>query len=116
MRCLKRNKRLIYLCTQYEDRGISKYKEPIEIRVNYQSTNSDSDLIALGTEFPMYVRIKADVRYAGLFHTGDKVYLNNKPTDVFDILCRDADFEVDSEPMVSLNTIEVVLKKLSDKQ
>ena len=77
MRCLKRNKRLIYLCTQYEDNGISKYKEPIEMRVNYQSTNSESDLVALGTEFPMYVRIKADVKYASMFHTGDKVYLNN---------------------------------------
>ena len=116
MRCLKRNKRLIYVCTQYEDRGISKYKEPIEVRVNYQATNSESDLIALGTEFPMYVRIKTDVKYVDLFHTGDKVYLNNKPGVKFDVLCKDADFEVDSEPMVSLNTVEVVLKKLSDKQ
>ena len=116
MRCLKRNKRLIYLCQQYEDRGISKYKEPVELYVNYQSTNSESDLIALGTEFPMYIRIKVDVSTAAMFHTGDRVYLSIKPSEKFDILCKDANFEVDSEPMISLNTVEVVLKKLSSKQ
>lgn len=116
MRCLKRNKRPIYLCQQYEDRGISKYKEPIAMFVNYQSTNSESDLIALGTEFPMYIRIKIDAENAPLFHTGDRVYIGYKPSVNFDVLCKDANFEVDSEPMVSLNMAEVVLKKLSAKQ
>ena len=116
MRCLKRNRRPIYLCHQYEDRGISKYKEPIKLYVNYQSTNSESDLIALGTEFPMYIRVKTDDIYANLFHTGDRVYIGYEPSANFDVLCKDANFEVDSEPMVSLNTIEVTLKKLSANQ
>ena len=116
MRSLKRNKRLIYLCQQYEDSGISKYKEPIAIRVNYQATNSESDLIALGTEYPTYMRIKTDLQNKDLFHTGDRVYINIKPDANFDVLCKDANFEVDSEPIVSLNTIEIRLKKLSAKQ
>lgn len=115
MRALKRNKRPIYICTLYEDNGISKYKEPILIRINYQATNSESDLISLGKEFPMYMRLKSDLQYKDLFHTGDRVYINSKPTN-FDGLCKDANFEVDNEPIISLNTIEVTLRKLSDKQ
>lgn len=116
MRSLKRNKRLIYLCHQYEDRGISKYKEPISIKVNYQVTNNESDLIALGTEYPTYLRIKTDLKNKDLFHTGDRAYVNCEPNIPFDVLCKDANYEIDSEPIVSLNVVEVTLKKLSDKQ
>ena len=31
MRCLKRNKRIIYLCNRYQDDKIVKYKLPIEV-------------------------------------------------------------------------------------
>lgn len=115
MRCLQRNKREIYVCNQYEKNGIRLFSSPKLIRVNYQSTNSDSDLIALGMEYPMYARIKADLEYKDMFHTGDRVFINTS-IDKYDELCKEADYQVDSEPIVSLNSIEVTLQKLSAKQ
>ena len=58
MRCLQRNKRSIYLCNQYEENGIRLFTKPKLIKINYQSTNSDSDLIAIGMEYPMDARSK----------------------------------------------------------
>lgn len=117
MRCLKRNKRTLYLCTEYQDGYISKFHEPQEIRLNYQATNSDGDLIALGLDFPKYVRIKADLIYANTFHPKDRVYIKNIPDiKTFDGLCKDADYEVDSDPRVSLNVVEITLKRLSGKE
>lgn len=115
MRCLKRNKRLIYLCNRYQDGRIVKYKLPIELNINYQATNSEGDLIALGLDFPMYIRLKMDIPFGQMFKANDRVYINNKPNIPFDELCKDADYEVDSDPIVSLNTVEVTLKKLSGK-
>ena len=117
MRCLKRNKRLIYLCTEYQDENIRKFNEPQEIKINYQVTNSDGDLVALGLDFPKYIRIKADLKYVNTFHPKDRVYVNVIPDlDNFDVLCKDADYEVDSDPIVSLNIVEVNLKRLSGKE
>lgn len=117
MRCLLRNRRLIYLCTAYQDGNIRKFNKPLPIKLNYQSTNSDSDLIALGLEYPKYMRIKADLKYADVFHPKDRVYIKNEPNEEqFDVLCKDADYEVDSDPRVSLNVVEVMLKRLSGKE
>lgn len=117
MRCLKRNKRSLYLCVAYQDEDIMKFKSPVEIKVNYQATNSDGDLIALGLDFPKYMRIKADLKYANTFHPKDRVYIKNIPnTTYFNGLCKDADYEVDSDPRVSLNVVEITLKRLSGKE
>ena len=117
MRCLKRNKRTIYVCEEYEDNDIAKYHAPQKMKVNYQATNSDGDLIALGLNFPKYIRIKADLKDADSFHPKDRVYINAVPDEEhFDILCKDADYEVDSDPIVSLNAVEITLKRLSGKQ
>lgn len=115
MRCLKRNKRAIYLCEEYQDGDIAKYKSPQKIKLNYQATNSDGDLIALGLDFPKYIRIKADLKYATTFHPKDRIYINAVPNDAYDELCKDADYEVDSDPRVSLNVVEITLKRLSGK-
>lgn len=115
MRCLERNKRPLYLCSEYQDGELSKFSEPKEIRINYQATNDSGDLIALGMDFPMYIRIKADLQHKDTFKAGDRVYIKTKPIAPFDILCKDADYEVDSDPVVSLNVVEVTLKKLSGK-
>lgn len=115
MRCLQRNKRPLYLCNRYQDNLIIKYQEPQLLFVNYQATNSESDLIALGMDFPMYLRLKLDMDIGIKFKAGDRVYINKKPTEPFDVLCKDADYEVDSDPIVSLNIVEVTLKKLSGK-
>ena len=135
MRCLKRNKRPLYLCTVYEDNDIAKFHSPIELKMNYQATNSDGDLIALGLDFPKYIRIKADLKYDGVFHPKDRVYIKASPIstrtvvevglngeeethteEYFDVLCKDADYEVDSDPRVSLNIVEITLKRLSGKE
>lgn len=115
MRCLQRNKRALYWCSEYNDEGISKYTEPERIKLNYQFTNSEGDLIALGLNFPMYIRIKTDLAYEGKFKPGDRFYINSIPKTPFDVLCKDADYEVDSDPIVSLNAIEITLRKLSGK-
>lgn len=118
MRCMKRNKRLIYLCTSYADGNIRKFNKPVSIKVNYRVTNSDEDLIALGLDFPKYVRIKTDLKFANTFHPKDRVYINVTPPsdENFNGLCKDADYEVDSDPIVSLNVIEITLKRLSGKE
>lgn len=115
MRCLIRNKRPIYICERYQDGNISKYKNPIEIDVNYQSTNSESDLIALGLNYPQYIRIKTDIECLKYFHSQDRVYVGITPKKPFDVLCKDANYEVSSDPIVSLNVVEVTLQKLSGK-
>ena len=116
MRCLKRNKRNLYLCSRYRDGKIEKFNSPIQMDINYQATNSEGDLIMLGLDFPMYMRIKADLEYASVFHAKDRIYINNEPNEeTFDGLCKDADYEVTSDPIVSLNSVEINLKKLSGK-
>lgn len=115
MRCMKRNKRKLYLCNRYQDGLIMKYGEPIELNMNYQATNSEGDLIALGLDFPMYMRIKTDLDVGVMFKANDRVYINTVPTASFDGLCKDADYEVDSDPIISLNSVEITLKKLSGK-
>ena len=116
MRCLKRNKRIIYLCQGYEEKGILKFNTPQKIKINYQATNSDGDLIALGLDFPKYIRIKSDLKYNNTFHPKDRIYIKAEPSTPFDVLCKDADYEVDSDPRVSLNVVEVTLKRLSGKE
>lgn len=115
MRCLKRNKRDLYLCVEYQDNYISKYREPIKLSLNYQATNSEGDLISLGMDYPKYIRIKTDLQYHNVFHAKDRVYIKAVPSEPFDILCKDADYEVDSDPIVSLNSVEITLKRLSGK-
>ena len=46
MRCLMRNKRVAYWCSEYEDNGISKYTKPEKIQLNYKATNREGDSIA----------------------------------------------------------------------
>lgn len=116
MRCLKRNKRKIYVCQHYQDGYITAFKEPKEVLINYQATNTEGDLIALGLEYPKYMRLKADLSTAGLFHANDRVYISIEPSQPFDELCKDADYEVDSDPIVSLNSVEITLKRLSGKE
>lgn len=115
MRCLARNKRELYLCTEYQENNISKYNPPMLLKLNYQATNNEGDLIALGMNYPMYIRIKTDTQYANTFKAGDRVYVGIEPSEPFDVLCKDANYEVDSDPIVSLNIVEVTLKKLSGK-
>ena len=113
MRNLRRNKRRLYLCQKYQDGLLNKYKEPIELYRNYLPTNNDGDLISIGMEYPMYLRIKTTIDDKDLFHPKDRVYVYKNIPDKHDVLCKDADYEVYKEPMLFINGIEIMLKRLS---
>lgn len=127
MRTQRRNKRTIYLCQKYiNEKGLILYKEPIEIKENYNSTNTDADLIAMGMEYPNRLRIKADNRVcikgewmnrADLYHAGDRVYVFVEPPEKHDALCKTADYQVELNPLVSttINQTHIMLLKLSGK-
>lgn len=113
MRNLRRNKRRLYLCQKYQDGLLNKYKEPIELYRNYLPTNSDGDLISIGMEYPMYLRIKTTIDDKDLFHPKDRVYVYKNIPDEHDVLCKDADYEVYKEPMLFINGMEIMLRRLS---
>lgn len=115
MRSLLRNKRKVYLCQLYKDGNIKKYREPILVYDNYQVTNNDSDLVSLGLESYNYLKIKTDLSRIGIYHLGDRAYINVIPPAEHDPLCKTADYEVYKEPVVALNQLEIVLKKLSGR-
>lgn len=114
MNNLKRNKRKLYLCNKYEDNGKYFYRQPIELYENYLPTNSNGELITLGLEYPMYLKIKTSIREKDLFHPKDRLYVYKQPPEEFDELCDDADYEVYKEPLQFINEYEVMLKRLSD--
>lgn len=113
MRTLKRNKRDIYLCQKYQDGNLTKFKEPILLKENYLPTNSDGDLIAIGMNYPKYLRIKTDISEKDLFHAKDRLYVYKKPPEKHDVLCRDADYEVYKKPNLYINEMEIMLYRLS---
>lgn len=114
MRTLKRNKRKLYLCEQITDGNLIKYDKPKVIYENYVPTNSDGDLISLGLEYPMYLRIKTNIAEKNLFHPKDRLYVYKEPPTEYDDLCETADYEVNKEPSLFINEMEVMLRRLSD--
>lgn len=114
MRSLRRNKKKLYLCRSYLDGDLLKFKEPEKIYMNYQPTTSDGDLISLGENYPMYLRLTTEIANKDMFHPKDKLYIYNTPPEKHDVLCKDADYEVSEEPMLFINEIQVVLHRLSD--
>jgi hypothetical protein len=113
MRNLKRNKRPIYLCEKYQDNAIDKFKEPVKLYENYVPTNSEGDLISIGMEYPMYLRIKTNTNEKNIFHAKDRLYIYKEPPIEHDALCKEADYEVYKRPMLYLNEMEIMLKRLS---
>lgn len=114
MRNLRRNKRPLYLCQKYQDGLLEKFKEPIPKWENYVPTNSDGDLISIGMEYPMYLRIKTSITEKNTYHAGDRLYVYKDKPKTHDVLCKTADYEVYKEPMLYINEMEVMLHRLSD--
>lgn len=114
MRNLRRNKRPLYLCQKYQDGLLEKFKEPIPKWENYVPTNSDGDLISIGMEYPMYLRIKTSINEKNTYHVGDRLYVYKNKPKTHDVLCEDADYEVYKEPMLYINEMEIMLHRLSD--
>lgn len=115
MRTLHRNKRTLYICELWEDNGIRKYKEPVMLRENWQLYSTDAEFINAGLDVYNYVRIKTNKRNAEHYHLGDRVYLFNSLPSEHDVFCKTADYEVYTDPIVTLNECQVILKKLSGR-
>ena len=113
MRTLHRNKRKLYLCQRYQDCNLIKFKPTITMYENYVPTNSDGDLIAIGMNFPKYLRIKTDISEKDMFHHKDRLYVYKEPPIVHDPLCKDADYEVYKDPSLFINEMEVILYRLT---
>ena len=116
MTSLLRNKRKLFLCKIYIENNITKYKEPELIETNYQPTNSDGEIIALGSEYSEYLRIKDSISIGKKFNNRDKCYVFVEPPSETDALGKNADFIVSGEPLLTLNECEVTLKRLTGKK
>ena len=114
MRNLRRNKRRLYLCQKYQDNLLNKYKEPVELWEDYLPTNSEGDLISIGMDYPMYLRIKTSIKEKDLFHPKDRLYVYKDKPSEHDALCKNADYEVYKKPMLYINEMEIMLHRLSD--
>lgn len=112
---LKRNKRPIYWCKKYidEETNVTKFKNPERIFLNYQPTNSDAQVLALGTEYSKYLKVTGSDNEIVKIKNKDRFYVYAKPPKVFDGMCEDADYEVDGDPSITLNEGSFMLNKLS---
>lgn len=112
---LNRNKRKIYVCNKVQNGDLKTYEEPIELYENYAVTNTEADLQSFGMDAYMYLRIHANISHKDYYHLGDRVYVNVKPPEEHDNLCKDADYEVYKDPVASLNSITILLKRRSGR-
>lgn len=113
MICLKRNKQTLYLCKKYVENNITKYKEPIQISTNYQPVSSTGEMIAIGNEYTQYLKIEDIIEIGKQFSNGDKCYVYTNPPEEHDELCENADFYVNGNPLITLNSAVVSLKRLT---
>ena len=112
---LRRNRRCFYLCKRYIDpeTNITKYAKPQQVLLNFQPTNSDSQVLALGTDFSKYLKVTGTAEELSIFSNKDRCYVYKPLPKNFNGMCDDADYEVNGSPMLSLNEGELMLKKLS---
>ena len=113
MRSLRRNKKPLYLCQKYQDGLITKFREPQKIYMNYEPTTGDGDLISLGENYPMFLRLTTSMDQKDTFHPKDRMYIYTTPPETHDVLCKTADYEVSEQPMLFINEVQVVLHRLS---
>lgn len=111
---LVRNKRKFYLCKKVAD-DIS-FEKPKLKNLNFQPISSVGEMLTLGEEYSMYLRIKCNPNEASDFSDKDRCYVYKKPPLVHDEICDDADYVVDGEPVITLNEAEITLRKLSGGQ
>lgn len=111
---LKRNKRFFYLCKRIKNN--TKFEKPIKVYLNFVPTNSTGEIISLGENYSMYLKISCTPKQASMFKQGDKCYIYVKPPKVHDDLCKDADYIVSTEPMLTINEAQIQLRRLSGKR
>ncbi len=117
MNTLLRNKRPLYLCKKFVDSetNVTKFERPTKaIHINWQPISSDGESFVFGVEYSKYIRIKGNKDECLQFNNKDRVYVYKEPDLTnFDYMCRDADYEVDGSPLITLNDGELLLKRLS---
>lgn len=111
---LVRNKRKFYLCKKIANS--TKFKKPILKNLNYQPVNSVGEMLTLGEEYSMYLKIKCSPDEAADFNDKDRCYIYKKPEAGHNEMCDDADYVVDGEPIITLNEAQITLRKLSGGQ
>ena len=111
---LVRNKRKFYLCKKIADK--TTFEKPIPKNLNYQPISSVGEMLTLGEEYSMYLRIKCNLSEAADFKDKDRCYIYKNPEKPFNVMCDDADYYVNGEPIITLNEAEINLKKLSGGQ
>lgn len=112
---LQRNKRLFYWCKRYidEETNVTKFKKPELLELNYQPTNSEAQVMALGTSYSKYLRVTGTGDEVKKISNKDRCYIYVDPPETFNEMCDDADYEVSGDPLITLNEGEFMLKKLS---
>lgn len=111
---LVRNKRKFYLCKKIADD--IKFEKPKTKILNYQPISSVGEMLTLGEEYSMYLRIKCSPSEAADFSDKDRCYIYKNPPSIHNPLCEDADYIVDGEPIITLNEAQITLRKLSGGQ
>ena len=111
---LKRNKRKFYLCKKIKN--TTEFSEPIEKDLNYQPVSSVGEMLTLGEEYSMYLKISCTPEEAEDFSDKDRCYIYKEKPEVHNKMCDDADYYVDGEPITTLNEAIINLKKLSGGQ
>lgn len=117
---IKRQKKFFYWCERYidENTNITKFKKPKLVYLDYEPTNSDAQVLALGTEYSKYLQVVGNCKDISKFKNKDRCYIFIKPPKIeeFDGMCNDADFEVVGDPSKTENGISLMLKKLSGNE
>lgn len=113
MIALKRNKRKLYLCKKYIENNLTKYHEPEPILTNYEPVSSTGEIISIGPEYTEYLKIEDVVEIGNKFSNGDKCYVYVEPPEEHDKLCQAADFFVSGNPLITLNSATISLRRLT---
>lgn len=114
MRTLLRNKRPLYLCKSFKnENGIMEFQKPVSLKINYEPTNSSSQLFAFGQHYAENLQAIVDLEIGKQFKEGDRCYIFVKPPIKHDRLCKNADYIVNVLPQTSLNQVKLNFIRLS---
>ncbi len=113
MNHLTRNKRKIYLCNQQEQNNRIIFLEPVEYKLNYQPLSTDGEIIVAGNEYNKRLAVYTSPNIAQNFHNNDRCYVFKEPPKEHSIICDDADYYVDGEPLTFLNESRFYLQRMT---
>ncbi len=110
------NKQEFYWCKKNSN---SSYNAPVRLLANIMPTNSDGDIVAYGTSYPEYLRIKGDLNTElGLISEEDKIFFRKaipSTHDVTQTTKTSANFFISARPIQSMSTVEITMKRIPDR-